>query len=711
MLKDLQNNVLAAVLLVMVVILAALGPRSAGLVGVAVPGSFLTGILAIAMLGYSINIVVLFSLIMAVGMLVDGAIIIVELADRNLAAGHGRKDAYMLAAQRMAWPVIAATATTLAAFLPLLFWPGITGEFIKYLPITLLVVLSASLVMALFFVPTVGSVLGRRTQSIAPAHNGPAGGLSEVDARATLEGLTGATAAYIGLMRRALARPKSVVLGATGVLVGSYLLYGWLGRGVEFFPEVEPMQASVNVRARGDLSVAERDALVQLVETRVIDMPEFESVYARSGLRLGDDGDEDVIGRIQLRYLDWGQRRPSAEILAEVRERTADLAGLVIEPQGQESGVTSGKPIQLEVSSRRPELLGDAIARIRDGFEELGGLIDVTDSRPLPGIDWKMAVDRADAARFGADLTMVGSAIQLVTNGILIGDYRPNDADDEVDIRVRFPEEDRNLMRLDDLRVSSANGMVPVGNFVTRTAAPRIGNLQRVDGHRVLQVSADVADGVLPDDKVREIEEWLGRSGIDPDVAVRFRGENEDQREAEEFLVRAFAVALFLMALILVTQFNSFYQALLILTAVVFSTVGVLLGLLITDQPFGVVMCGIGVIALAGIVVNNNIVLIDTYNIIRRQGVEATRAILLTCSQRLRPVLLTTVTTILGLLPMVLGINVDFLSRSVEIGGPSTQWWTQLATAVAGGLAFATLLTLVMTPCLLLLGDRFGRGR
>jgi multidrug efflux pump len=711
MLKDLQNNVLAAVLLVMVVILAALGPRSAGLVGVAVPGSFLTGILAIAMLGYSINIVVLFSLIMAVGMLVDGAIIIVELADRNLAAGHGRKDAYMLAAQRMAWPVIAATATTLAAFLPLLFWPGITGEFIKYLPITLLVVLSASLVMALFFVPTVGSVLGRRTQSIAPAHNGPAGGLSEVDARATLEGLTGATAAYIGLMRRALARPKSVVLGATGVLVGSYLLYGWLGRGGEFFPEVEPMQASVNVRARGDLSVAERDALVQLVETRVIDMPEFESVYARSGLRLGDDGDEDVIGRIQLRYLDWGQRRPSAEILAEVRERTADLAGLVIEPQGQESGVTSGKPIQLEVSSRRPELLGDAIARIRDGFEELGGLIDVTDSRPLPGIDWKMAVDRADAARFGADLTMVGSAIQLVTNGILIGDYRPNDADDEVDIRVRFPEEDRNLMRLDDLRVSSANGMVPVGNFVTRTAAPRIGNLQRVDGHRVLQVSADVADGVLPDDKVREIEEWLGRSGIDPDVAVRFRGENEDQREAEEFLVRAFAVALFLMALILVTQFNSFYQALLILTAVVFSTVGVLLGLLITDQPFGVVMCGIGVIALAGIVVNNNIVLIDTYNIIRRQGVEATRAILLTCSQRLRPVLLTTVTTILGLLPMVLGINVDFLSRSVEIGGPSTQWWTQLATAVAGGLAFATLLTLVMTPCLLLLGDRFGRGR
>ena len=437
-------------------------------------------------------------------------------------------------------------------------------------------------------------------------------------------------------------------------------------------------------------------------------MPEFKSVYARSGLRIGDEGDEDVIGRIQLRYLDWGLRRPSAEILADVRTRTADLAGIMVEAQGQESGITSGKPIQLEVTSRQPGLLDGAVAKIRHGLDEIGGFVDVTDSRPLPGIDWKMQVDRAQAARFGADITTVGNAIQLVTNGIRIGDYRPDDADDEVDIRVRFPEADRNLSQLDKLRVNSANGSVPVSNFLTRTAAPRVGNLQRTDGHRVLKIAADVPDGVLADDKVAEIQRWLASADIDPAVEVKFRGEDEDQREAEAFLTKAFAVALFLMAIILVLQFNSFYQAGLILTAVVFSTVGVLLGLLVTDQPFGVVMSGIGVIALAGIVVNNNIVLIDTYNIIRRQGVGALQAVLLTCSQRLRPVMLTTVTTILGLLPMVLGINIDFVHRSVEVGGPSTQWWTQLATAVAGGLAFATLLTLVMTPCLLLLGDRVG---
>ena len=326
----------------------------------------------------------------------------------------------------------------------------------------------------------------------------------------------------------------------------------------------------------------------------------------------------------------------------------------------------------------------------------------------MPGIDWRLQVDRAQAARFGADVTTVGNTIQLVTNGIMLGDYRPDDADDEVDIRVRFPDNERSLTQLDRLRVNSATGVVPVENFLTRTAAPRVGNLERTDGERVLNISADVAEDVLADDKVQEIQRWLASAGLDPAVNIKFRGENEDQREAETFLMNAFGAALFLIAIILVVQFNSFYQALLILSAVVFSTVGVLIGLLITDQPFGVVMCGIGIISLAGIVVSNNIVLIDTYNIMRRRGVAVKEAILLTCAQRLRPVMLTTITTILGLLPIVFGMNIDLVRRTVEIGGPSTQWWTQLSTAIAGGLTFATLLTLVLTPCLLLLGSRFG---
>ena len=704
MLRDLQNNVVTSVLLVMIVTLAALGIRSSALVGLAVPGSFLAGILIIWFSGWSINIVVLFSLIMAVGMLVDGATIVVELADRNLAAGYSRKEAYIHAAQRMAAPVISSTATTLAAFVPLLFWPGLIGEFMIYLPITLLITLAASLVMAILFVPTVGALLGKETTA-AKAQLAE-GGLVDVDSQVDLDRLGGVTGWYIGVLRGALAHPTKIVIAACAVLGAAYTAYAYFGRGVEFFPDIEPTQAMVNIHARGDLSVVERDELVQRVEQRLLGMPEFESIYARSGLRIGGDGGEDVIGRIQLRFVPWKYRRPAAEILAEVRERTADLAGLLIEPQGQESGITSGKPIQIELASRDPDRLPAALEQVRKGLDAIGGVIDVTDSRPMPGIDWRMDVDRAQAARFGADITTVGSTIQLVTNGIMIGDYRPDDADDEVDIRVRFPDEDRNITQLDRLRVNSANGVVPVRNFLTRSAAPRVGNLERTDGERVLKISADVEEDVLPDDKVRELQAWLADAGLDPAVGVVFRGENEDQREAEVFLSNAFAAALFLIAIILVVQFNSFYQAALILTAVLFSTVGVLLGLLITDQPFGVVMCGIGIISLAGIVVSNNIVLIDTYNIVRRRGVPVLDAILITCAQRLRPVMLTTITTILGLLPIVFGMNIDLVARTVEIGGPSTQWWTQLSTAIAGGLTFATMLTLVLTPCLLLLGDR-----
>jgi multidrug efflux pump len=703
MLRDLLNNVATAVLLVMVVTLAVLGVRSSALVGISVPGSFLAGVLIIWFSGWSINIVVLFSLIMAVGMLVDGATIVVELADRNLAAGYSRKEAYIHAAQRMAAPVISSTATTLAAFVPLLFWPGLIGEFMIYLPITLLITLAASLVMALLFVPTIGALLGK--QSTGTRAQLPDGGLVDVDSQVNVDRLGGATGWYIGVLRRALAHAGKVVVGACVVLVGSYVLYSELGRGVEFFPEIEPTQAMVNIHARGDLSVTERDDLVRQVEQRLLGMPEFESVYTRSGLRM-DDGQEDVIGRIQLRFIDWKNRRPADDILADVRERTGDLAGIMVEPQGQESGITSGKPIQIELASRQPELLPAALERVREGLVTIGGVIDITDNLPMPGIDWKMDVDRAQAARFGADITTVGNTIQLVTNGIMIGDYRPNDADDEVDIRVRFPDDDRNLTQLDRLRVNSVGGMVPVSNFLTRTAAPRVGNIERTDGERVLKIQAEVEDDVLADDKIKELQAWLAGAGLDPAVNVLFRGENEDQREAEVFLTNAFGAALFLIAIILVVQFNSFYQAALILSAVIFSTVGVLLGLLITSQPFGVVMCGIGIISLAGIVVSNNIVLIDTYNIVRRRGLPVMDAILVTCAQRLRPVMLTTITTILGLLPIVFGMNIDLVSRTLEIGGPSTQWWTQLSTAIAGGLTFATMLTLVLTPCLLLLGDR-----
>ena len=705
MLTDLQNNVLSAILLVMVVIVAALGLRSAGLVGIAIPGSFLAGILVLATLGFTINIVVLFSLILAVGMLVDGAIVVTEYADRKMIEGEPRRRAYALASKRMAWPITASTMTTLAAFMPLLFWPGIVGEFMKYLPITLVATLSASLVMALVFVPTLGSVFGRPGGGVSPAT------MKALAAgeRGELNDVKGFTGFYLGVLRGALSHPGKVLLGAFTVLVAAQFAYASYGRGIEFFPEVEPDNAALQIHARGNLSIWERDALLRQVEDEILafqrERGEMHSIYSASVASSGIERDEpeDLIGTIRLEFTDWFSRRPADEILAEIRERTANLAGIMIETRKQEGGPPVGKPVQVEIGSDFPDLIEPVAMRIAQAMQDLGGFVDVEDGRPVPGIEWVIEVDRAQAAKFGADVTLIGNYVRMVTNGTKLGEYRPDGNDEEVDIVARLPADDRNLAQLDQIRVRTDMGMIPISNFITRTPQPKVTLLRRVDGRRSMTVKADVEKGLLADDKVRELRTWLANAEIDPRINISFKGEDKEQKEAQAFLVKAFGVAIFLMAIILVTQFNSFYSAFLILSAVIMSTIGVMIGLLVIDQPFGIVMSGIGVIALAGIVVNNNIVLIDTFDRIKKTSPSAMEAIMRTGAQRLRPVLLTTITTILGLMPMVLGVNVDFITREVLVGAPSTQWWRQLSTAIAFGLAFATILTLIVTPSALML--------
>ncbi|KPV94662.1 Multidrug resistance protein MdtC [Pseudoalteromonas sp. P1-9] len=691
MLSDLQNNVLSAVLLVVIVIIAILGTRSAFLVGVAIPGSFLTGILVIAIFGLTVNIVVLFALIMAVGMLVDGAIVVSEFADRMMSEGMPRKKAYAVAAKRMAWPIIASTATTLAAFAPLIFWPGMMGEFMKYLPITLIATLSASLVMALVFVPTIGSLIGKvrplteeQKQNLLVAEEG------------NLTQLKGATGRYVRLLDRAIKRPLLSLFAAIGFSFLVFISYGMSGLGVEFFPDVEPNGINLKVRSYGDLSIYEKDQIMKDIEARILTVEGIKTLYSRSG-------GKDIVGSLRMNLKDWDKRRPADQIIEEVLGNTSDMAGVEIEIRKDENGPGGGKDLSIELSSKFPDVLNEEARRIRNAIENDGAFVNVDDSASKPGIEWQLKLNRADAARFGADATMLGANVQMVTNGLKLGEYRPDDVDDEIDIRVRFPADKRDLGRLETLRVKTQHGQVPITHFIERKAVQKVDTINRVDSHRVVTVNADVRVGQQLGKALPRLQAQLEAQGLDPRVKLKVRGENEEQDESMVFLEKAFLVALFVMGIILVTQFNSFYQAMLILSAVLFSTVGVFLGLIILQQPFGIVMSGIGVISLAGIVVNNNIVLIDTYNVLRRQGMDQHEAILRTGAQRLRPVLLTTVTTILGLMPMVLQINIDLFNREIAFGAPSTQWWVQLATAVAGGLAFATVLTLVLTPCLLAL--------
>lgn len=687
-LSDLLNNVLTAIVLVIIVIIATMGLRSALLVGLTIPGAFLAGILLIWGLGYTLNIVVLFSLILVAGMLVDGAIVVSELADRNLHEGQAPGQAWAEAATRMAWPVIASTATTLAVFLPLLVWPGVVGEFMKFLPITVILCLLASLAMALIFLPVMGGVSGGRKVK-SPVEPGRMG------------------QRYRAVLTALLRRPGVTLLAVIALVGLIYAAYGRFNYGVEFFPSAEPDSAQIWVRARGDLSIHERDQLVQRVEGHLQGMPEVKALYARSMVSPESEMPPDVVGVLTFQFTDWFERRPASEILQDFRSRIGDIPGIVLEFREQESGPGSGKPIELKVSSLQSAALDTYVDELLAAMDATGGFVDVEDDRSLPGIEWRLSVDREAAARFGTDVLSVGSAVRLVTNGLVLATYRPEDVRDEVDIAVRVPNNMRALDQFERQTIYTSRGQVPLSYFVSLEPAPKTGTIKRVDGERTITIKADVAPGTQAAQQLRALRDQMPEPPAG--VSVHIGGEDEEQQEAATFLISAFLVAIALMLLILVTQFNSLYQAFLILSAIVLSTAGVLLGLLLNGQSFGVVMVGMGIIALAGIVVNNNIVLIDTYNQMRKDGLNAFDAALETGCLRMRPVLLTAITTILGLMPMVLSVNVDLLTPSLGVGAPSTQWWTQLSSAIAGGLAFATLLTLLFTPALLVLGDKVGR--
>ena len=705
---DLQNNVLNAVLLVMIVLIAVLGLRSAALVGVAIPGSFLLGILAISIVGFTANTVVLFALILAVGLLVDGSIVMVEYAHRQIRAGRPPAEAYGLAARHMAWPIIASTATTLVAFLPLVFWPGTVGEFMKYLPATVLAVLAASLLMALVFVPVLGAALDRRAASGAGA-----GDFEEIEPAEQLKRFSGLPKLYLGFLNIVLDHPVKVVFLAFCAMLWAPWMYSQHGQEIEFFPKVEGTSAVVLIHARGNLSLAEQDALTREVEEIVLSFDEFDSVYTAVGRReqSGGSGPQDIIARIQLGLKHWADRRKTVEILADIKARTAHLAGIQVAVQEERTGPVRDKPIQIEVLSTGHDGIRPAVEKITKFLQAQTYLRDVEDSLPVAGVEWRIEIDRAQAIKFGADVERVGQFVRLVTKGLKLTDFRASDADEEIDVLLRFPERYRSLHQLDGLMIETAAGRVPLGMFAKLKPNPRRGTIRRVNGLRSALIKADVKPGIQPGEFRGEIRGYVTTSRFVDSTRARMKGEEEDEEESEDFILESFGIALFLMAIILVTQFNSFYSAGLILSAVIMSTIGVFLGLLIMDLPFGIIMSGIGVIALAGIVVNNNIVLIDTYDRLKARGIDAREALLLTGAYRLRPVLLTSATTIAGLAPMVARTNIDFLERTIQQNSPASQLWVQLATAIVFGLAFATLLTLAVTPAALMLRAKFDANR
>lgn len=793
MVQQLEGSVLTAIALVMIVVLASLGTRSALLVGFSIPTSFLLCFALLAVMGISVSNIVMFGLILAVGMLVDGGIVVVEYADKRIQEGSGPMAAYTEAAKRMFWPVVSSTATTLCAFLPMLFWPGVPGEFMGMLPVTLIFVLSASLVVALIYLPVMGGVAGRMSrnfdraaailrrvlpwwaraalvppsmyliflgamQALNPGYllgdAAPEGVMAIVPG--ALLFILGGICASITLEAAKIARkprpikagyrrtafgwlikgiagnpvmPLVTIGGVMAFVVMTFGYYATHSKGVEFFVESETEQAIIYVRARGNLSLAEKDILLRQAEDIVLSTEGVDTVFAfagQGGLNSNTGGASaplDTVGQIQVEMVPWDDRkdRPDLDgdvVLDRIMARLATLPGVETEAISQSRGPASGKPLHLRLKGDDFASLHQAVRTVRDRFEQTEGLIAIEDSLPLPGIDWEISVDVAQAGRFGADVATVGGMVQLVTRGILLDTMRVDSSDEEIEIRVRLPEGDRVLSTLDTLKVRTADGLVPLSNFVTRTPVEKLGRIDRVDQMRYFDVKADVAAGLTTpegvainaNERIALLTGWLtDERPLPPGVSWEWTGDQEEQAESGAFLVSAFAGALGLMFIILLAQFNSFYNSFLVLIAVVLSTAGVLIGMLVMDQTFSIIMTGTGIVALAGIVVNNNIVLIDTYQEFSRY-MPRIEAIVRTAEQRIRPVLLTTITTMAGLAPMMFGLSLDFIGGGWSIDSPTALWWKQLATAVVFGLGIATVLTLVFTPALLALRVWFEVG-
>jgi multidrug efflux pump len=676
-LRQLTNAILLAIALVMVVVVASLGLRSGLIVGFSIPASFLIGFLCLWMGGYSLNIMIMFGLVITVGLLVDNGIIVVEFADRKMTEGFSKQQAFAEAARRMFWPVVSSTATTLAAFAPMLFWPDVTGKFMSYLPLTMIFVMTASMIVSLIFLPAIGSIVGKPEKVHASTEQG-----IHLSESGDLYAIPGWMGTYARMVTHAVRRPF-MVLGAVAVMLvaitGGIVTFG---KGVEFFVETDAWVATASVRARGNLSADEKRDLVLEVERRVLGAEGLHSVYAVSG-SAGGGGfggrtpPVDTIGRLVMELKPYHERGPSKPLWAEVRKRAEGIPGIHVELSEAQGGPPTGKAIQVEIGSENYTLLDQVSAKIRSHLDTMPGLRDVEDSRPLPGIEWALTIDREQAGRFGADVGTIGAAVQLVTNGIKVGEYRPDDAEDEIEIRVRYPIADRGIEALDQIFITTRSGNVPITNFVLRKPQQQVSRLQRVDGLRVSQVRAnvDTEKNVNVTERIGEIRKWIAKEGLDRQARIRFRGADEEQNESAQFLLIAFAIALLAIGGILIIQFNNFWHALVILSAVIFSVFGALLGMLIMGQQFSVIMTGVGIVALIGVMVNHNIVLVDTFHHLLAQGFKPMDAIIRTGVQRMRPVLLTTWTAIFGLLPLMYKFDVDFFSREVHFGGPSADWW------------------------------------
>ena len=482
--------------------------------------------------------------------------------------------------------------------------------------------------------------------------------------------------------------------------------YTFSGKGTIYFAIVDPVQANITVKARGNFSSLESKEIIEQVEERFLKVEGIKNIYLRSGTNWWQSG-ADRIGGGFIETLEPSQRNISGfEIMDQLKNSTKDLPGIAVEVEADLGGPSFNTPIEVDVFGNTEEDVNNAVNKIENYMRnEMVGMNNIFSSKAYPSVEWRVEVDKQKAAQLGVSVSDVGALVQMLTNGFKVGEYRPDDSKDEVEIRARFPESDRTITGVRDLNVVTKQGTVPVSSFVKVIPKENRQTVNRKNGEYFQEIGAGTDDEKEVSKKVAELDDWLQSQDLGEGITYKFSGMAEETEEVNRFMVVAGITAVFMMLLMLITQFNSFYQSFIILSSVTISFVGVLLGLLITGKSFSTTMTGISIVTLAGIVVNNNIVLIDTFNKLKEESpqIEKSLHIIEACKQRLRPIILTSLTTIFGLMPLAMGISLDIISRDIIVGSRIVDWWSNLAVSIVFGLGFSTFITLILTPAILAL--------
>jgi multidrug efflux pump subunit AcrB len=732
MVADLENNIISGLILVVIILFIALGFRNALLVGLAIPFSMFLSFAVLHALGYTLNMVVLFSLTLSLGMLVDNAIVIIENIYRYMQQGVPKVQASMKATGEVAWPVIGSTLTTIAAFFPMIFWPGIMGEFMKYLPITLIVTLSSSLFVALVINPALCAFFMKVKTKI----NGETLTAKEIEAQGEtpIEIKGPLLKLYTKLLNTALDHNIIVLVGSFAVLiilVQIWLLKIGIEKPVEFFPPIDPGSAYINIDPPEGTDLDFIDRTIKKVEIAItgnqglgysdaLRLQEHENADGTKFMAPGNINniqhiftktiqnsggsifDSNLPNHIGIQFIDFEDRKsPTKDDLEELRNRVKHIAGVKITVDQQQEGPPTGPPINIEISGDNFKILSNIAEKIKKVLENIPHVKDVRDDYQgsLPSVQVK--IDRQKTALFGLTTRAIGSALKTAYNGLDVSTYY--EGDEDYDIVVKLAESDRQVADvLHKLMIPTSTGLiVPLTTLARIEYTGTMGDIVRKNHERVVTVKANVNESKITGTVARmQVQELLKEFKLPLGYKYKFTGEDESQKESEVFLSKAFLIALFLIFLILVTLFNSIIQPVIILTSVILSLGGAFWGLAVINSPFGVIMTGVGIISLAGVVVNNAIVLIDYTNKLRDSGMSVRDAVISAGATRLRPVILTAITTILGLLPMVTGISYDFHVMALSMASESSQWWRSMAIVVIFGLMIATILTLVVVPTL-----------